>query len=210
LLIEDYITVRPYLYHLTHHRNLKHIREMCRLFSASVLMEGSGKADLLRTRRRGPQRVTFAGREIVIRDQDWLHEGKMELPKGYAFADFVAHLNKRLFFWPGSEEHPIPPGIRHFERYADERPVILRIDCQALLASNSDVVPLFCRFNSGAPRCSPPDGRRSPRGPDTFRPAAEFNESPARVVEVTFESEIVLPPNSEIAPHPKGPWRSLV
>lgn len=210
LLIEDYLRVRPYLYHLTHRRNLKHIRAMGRLFSASVLMEGSGKADLMRTPRRGPHPVTFAGREIVIRDQDYLYEGKMGLPKGYTFPDFVAHLNKRLFFWPGGEKHPVPSGIRHFERYANEKPVILRIDCKALLAKNSNVIPLFCRFNSGSPRCSPPDGRKSTRGPDTFRSAAEFNEPPGRVVEVTFETEIVLPPGSEIASHPKGPWRSFL
>ena len=77
LLIEDYLRVRPYLYHLTHRRNLKHIREMGQLFSASVLMEGSGKADLIGTPRRGPEPVTFAGREIIIRDQDRLRERNM-------------------------------------------------------------------------------------------------------------------------------------
>jgi len=125
LLIEDYMRVRPYLYHLTHRRNLKHIREMGQLFSASVLMKGSGKADLIGTPRRGPEPVTFAGREIIIRDQDRLRERNMILPEGYTLADFVAHLNNRVFFWPGSDNHPILSGRKHFERYEEEAPVIL-------------------------------------------------------------------------------------
>jgi hypothetical protein len=210
LQIEHYLRLRPYLYHLTHRRNLKHIREIGRLFSASVLMKGSGKADLIRTRRNGSEPVTFVGRKIFIRDQDPLYEGHMTLPDEYTLADFVAHLNKRIFFWPGTDKRPVPSGMGHFKRYAKEKPVILRIDCKALLARNPKVVPLFCLFNSGSPRCSPPDGRKSPRGPDIFQSAAEFNEPPGRVVEVTFESEVVLPANSEVGSHPEGPWRAFL
>ena len=165
--------------------------------------------DLLQTPRRGHKPVTFEGRNIVIRDQDYLHKGNTGLSKGYSFEEFIGSLNGRVFFWPGTVSGPIVSGIRHFERYVEERPrpVILRLDFQLLLTANPGAVPLFCRYNSGSPRCS--FGNKSPRGPNTFVTASEFKETASKVVEVTFNHEITLPPRAEYGANPRGPWKKL-
>src|SRR5262249_59348981 len=113
-----------------------------------------------------------------------------------------------MFFWPGDDTGPRDYGRRHFEHYKKEQPVILRMDFESLRDVNPHIAPQFCRYNSGSPRCS--YGKKSPRGPDTFVPAENFNESAKKVVEVTFESEIILPANARYARDPEGPWRALL
>jgi hypothetical protein len=79
-------------------------------------------------------------------------------------------------------------------RYATEQPLILRVKVRDLIDANPDTNPQFCRYNSGAPRCSPKrPGRRSPRGPDTFVAASDFSGSPSKVVELVFPTAVKLP-----------------
>jgi hypothetical protein len=205
--LDKYSASRPYLYHLTHRDNLPHIREIGRLFPASILLQESGNHNLMRTPRRGPKPVTFRGKEIKLRDQDKLHRGPSGLQRGFSFADLVAAVNGRVFFWAGTITGPVPSGVRHFERYEGERPVILRVEFKSLITLNPNIGPLFCRYNSGSPRCS--NGRKSPRGPETFLSAAVFTGTPCAVVEVTFDGEVSLPPDTECGPRPGGPWKRL-
>jgi hypothetical protein len=207
-LIEAFANARPYLFHLTHSDNLKHIRELARLFPASVLMRRARHAELIRSVRRGPRHLVMDGRAITIRDQDRLHKGNMHVPNGFTFEDLVEILNGRVFFWPGAAGGPISYGVRHFERYQSENPVIIRVRSESLLGANEGISPRFCRYNSGSPRCS--NGNRSPRGPDTFLLAAEFDGTPSKVVEVTFDTTIQLPANAEIGEQPGGPWKKLM
>jgi hypothetical protein len=207
LLVEDYIALRPYLYHLTHRTNLTPLRQTRRLFPAAILLRRSGRIELMRTPRRRAEPVVVDGRQVMLRDQGPLHKGNMQLSRGHTFEGFVEGLNDRVFFWPGDQRGPISYGIRHFEAYRDEQPSILRVRMEDLLNANLDGVPLFCRYNSGSPRCS--YGKKSPRGPNTFVVAANFAESPGRVVEVTFLAPVVLPPGTEGGNHPSGPWHRL-
>jgi hypothetical protein len=207
LNFQSYTQTRPYLFHLTHRDNLEHIREIGRLFPAAVLMEQARCTDLIRVPRRAPVRLVIGTRTIVLRDQAPLYKGKMKLPRGYTFELFVESLNRRIFFWPGGQNGPIDYGIRHFECYQDEKPIILRVDFQSLCQVNHAINPLFCRYNSGSPRVS--YGKKSPRGPDTFISADNFSETPSKVVEVTFDAEIAMPRNTQFATNPRGPWRSL-
>jgi len=180
---------------------------MARIIPAAILMQRAGRADLLRTRRRGYVRLTAQGKLIVLRDQKPLYKGNAKLPRGYTFEDFIESLNRRVFFWPGNEMGPIEYGIRHFRCYERDHPIILRVSYEGLVRENPAVEPRFCRYNSGSPRCS--SGRKIPRGPETFLSAADFDGTPSRVVEVTFENEIALPTGTEFARRPGGPWRSL-
>lgn len=174
---------------------------------AAILMGDSGRKDLLRVRRRNHE-VIKIGEDIVrVRDQAPLHEGNVTLPFRYTFGDFIESLNSRVFFWPGNCDGPISYGIRHFERYRDERPVIVRAPVESVMKANPDAEPQFCAYNSGSPRCS--NGKKSPREPDTFTPAAAFFGVPSHVVEVTFNREISLPDDSQVGVSPKGPWRRL-
>ncbi len=205
--LQRFVSARPYLYHLTHNANLPHLRELSLLIPAATLMERAGRLDLLRTPRRGPITIIVGGRQIILRDQKPLHKGNVKLPRGFSFEDFVEILNKRIFFWPGSMLRPTDYGIRHFAHYETENPAILRIDLNSLLQTNPSAVPRFCRYNSGSPRCS--HGKKIPRSPDTFLTAPHFLGTPSQVVELTFESQIRLPPTTAFGLRPSGPWKTL-
>jgi hypothetical protein len=168
-------------------------------------MEQAGCADRLRVRRRAHERIAVGTAVIVLRDQGPLHGGNLDLASGFSFEDLVEFLNRRVFLWPGTALSPNDYGVRHFERYQQEHPVLLRVGFRSLCFSNPSACPLYCRYNSGAPRCS--QGRRSPRGPDTFVSAAEFGGTPGQVVELAFCTVVELPTDAEIGIHPNGPWR---
>jgi len=170
-------------------------------------MQRAGREDLMRTRRRRHERITVNGVPIVIRDQAPLHAGNARFPRHYSFEDFVESLNSKIFFWPGKAARPIPYGVRHFQHYKRENPVLLRMRFDSLLQQNPAATPLFCRYNSGSPRWS--NGTQPPRGPNTFLPAGNFTDTPSGVVEVTFDSQLVLPADTEFSPRLGGPWKLL-
>lgn len=170
-------------------------------------MERAGKLDLIRTRRRQHEQIKIGDTLIVVWDQVPLHRGNLELAAGFSYEDLIEMINKRIFFWSGTARGPIKYAISHFERYRAEYPVVLRVEFRSLLDANPMAEPKFCRYNSGSPRCS--NGHKSPRGPNTFVPAEKFDLPPSAVVEVTFETAIVLPNETEVGDCPTGPWRPL-
>jgi hypothetical protein len=205
--LDDFGRLRPYLYHLTAQENVARIRGMGRLESASALLHAAGRTDLLTTRRKDHLAIVVGDVPISIRDQAPLHAGNMALDPDWSPADFVAYLNRRVFFWPGSAGGPISYGDRHYDRYAHESPAILRMRFDALRMANPGLPPLFCRFNSGSPRWS--YGRPSPRSAKTFVPGEDADFRATQVVEVTFADGVALPPNVEIGRTPRGPWQTL-
>jgi hypothetical protein len=204
--IDEFINLRPFLYHLTAQENLVRLRACRAMVPAGELMKRAGQIDLLRVRRKGHEVIEVGGQRISLRDQKPLQSKNIALPKGYTFEDFVESLNSRSFFWPGKADWLVPSGAAHFKHYEKEAPVIIRVQTQSLIEANPHVVPLFCRCNSGATGCY---GRKSPRGPDTFLSAAEFKGTASNVVEVTFDNEIALPVDTEYGRHPGGPWQRL-
>lgn len=204
----NFASTRPYLYHLTHRANVDYLRETAKLFPAAVLMERSGRNELLRAKRPGPVPVHIGDAVVWLRDQGPLYEGHVRFTNGYTFEDLIESLNRRIFFWPATAAGPISYGIRHFGTYKKEKPAFLRIDFRALLLANPAATPRYCKYNSGSPRCS--NGVKSPRGPDTFLLAADFDGTPSNVVEVTFDSEITLPAGTAVGASPEGPWNRLL
>jgi hypothetical protein len=202
-----FATLRPYLFHLTARNNVSRIRSVRRLDSMVDLARKAGRLDLLDVRRRDHVRLTVHGEVVHIRDQAPLHERNMLLEDGWTFSRFVRHLNERVFFWPGGVSGPISFGLRHFGRYAQEGPVLIRVPTEKLFAANPKARLLFCRYNSGSPRWS--RGVASPRGPSTFLPAAKAPFSPASVVEVAAVGGVRLPIETQISSNPAGPWRRL-
>lgn len=205
--IDLFAKTRPYLYHLTHRVNLDHISKANGISPASLLMERAGRVDLIRTRRPQHEKINIEDTLVLVRDQAPLRGGNLELAAGFSYEDLVELINRRVFFWPGTESGPIKYGTSHFRRYRAEHPVILRLQFRSLLQANPMAEPKFCRYNSGSPRCS--SGNKSPRGPEIFLRAEEFEGTPSSVVEVTFESPITLPANTTIAECPIGPWRPI-
>jgi hypothetical protein len=206
--LNDLIRIYPLVYHLTARANLPRISTTGRLESAAVLMRSAGRLDLLRARRKGPAPIEVDGSIITLRDQDPLHAGHILFEGGWVFAQVIESLNRRVFFWPGREAGPIAHGQRHFQRYAGERPAILRVRLRDLVAANPGWPPLLCAYNSGSPRTTA--GRKSPRGPRTFLPCEEFPRARGKVVEVTFEEAVALPKEaSEVRVDADAGWRPL-
>lgn len=91
---------------------------------------------------------------------------KTKLSEGWSFGRFVKHLDGFVFFWPGNEQKTIDSGWRHFARYADEYPAVLRIPTKDLFEVSRSASLLFSHYNSGSP-CYV-NGSPSPLGPGTF------------------------------------------
>src|SRR5262249_15322688 len=151
----------------------------------------AGRPALIDHKRSSHIAVEVDGHQVWLRDQAPLHRGNVHLHGEWTFDDLVNSLNARAFFWPGTADRPISYGLRHFERYRREPCAILVLPTDATFAANRTREPLFCRYNSGSPRCTA--GRPSPRGPATFVPAADFKGVPSQVVEVTYLQGVKLP-----------------
>ena len=192
--VEQYAKVRPTLWHLTNHDNLKSIRESRTLFPAEHFIAAT--SDFPRRRRV----VTSDG--IVIRDQALLHERCIQFDAGYSFCLFVRNLNSRVFFWAGWQDRPVIAGRRAIAHYRDSD-VLIRVPFIDIAASYS---PFFSQCNSGAPRMQ--HGKTVLRGKRTFLAAAECEFPATEVVEVTFAHPVTLPATSEIA-LPGDRWECL-
>lgn len=187
-----FAALRPKLYHLTASENAERIQREQQILSAARLSAAAKHPIDLREKRSKGIWVDVAGKRVHIRDQAPLHEGNVALEKPCSFEDFVEHLNRHVYFWPGNDEAPIEYGKRHFKRYRDTDPSVrvLRFDTCEVFAANAAVGPRFCKYNSGCPRQV--DGRKSPRGLQTFRDSAEFDHRCGEVVEVTFLDRVKL------------------
>jgi hypothetical protein len=140
------------LYHLTDVRNLARIRLLRRLESAELLLRKAGQSAQLDQRRPVHLTIMVGGMQVILRDQDPLHAGNIEIDAGWTFDAVIALLNQRVFFWPGRPTGPNDYGLRHYKRYEAEQPAIIRVPTTSMLHANPDNQPLFCRYNSGSPR----------------------------------------------------------
>ncbi len=204
--LPHFVRLRPFLYHLTACRNLRRIRKSHGLECARRLFCAGGQPELIRKRRRQHCELEIDGETAIVRDQSPLHPGNMKLDEGQCLEDFVEHLNGLVFFWPGGDKGPIQAGRRHYKRYKGEHPALLRVRTEDLFEKNKGK-PLFCRYNSGAPRCS--KGERSPRGRDTFLDAGSFPFTAGKVVETVYAGQAVLPKSTQLGSSPCGPWERL-
>ena len=205
--IDAFVARWPFAYHLTSSENVQRIRSTGRLETAAALMERAGCLEWLRVKRSEHVEVVVNGAAVMLRDQKPLYERNVLWADGWQLGDLVEALNRRVFFWPGGISGPRDHGRRHFERYRDEGPVILRAPILDLLSCNPGMIPMFCAFNSGSPRWS--GGQASPRGMDTFVGAERFPRRVSEVVELTFAGGVDLPNMTEVSRSVDGPWALL-
>lgn len=188
---EQFCTLRPHLYHLTSRTNLARIQRERKLDSADSLFRLANRTELIGVQRREHQTIVIGDESVQIRDQAPLFAGNVAFTSRWSFEDLVTHLNGHVFFWPGNADGPIPSGVRHFERYRSEDPVVLVMNTSEVIAANASNPPRFSVYNSGSPRCT--GGRKSPRGPETFLSAQKIDTTPGGVIEVTFYRGVNLP-----------------
>jgi hypothetical protein len=205
--IEEYVELRPFLYHVTARENLPRLRRTRTLQPARTLLEHAGRLDWLRLRRAHSLPAVVEGETVVLKDQRPLIEANIQFEGGWSVADLVEYLNSHVFFWPGDARGPITAGARLLDHYAPEAPAVLRLRLQSLLSANPGLQPLFCPYNSGAPRQN--KGLGVPRGPGLFRPGRACPRRRHEVVEVGFRSAVVLPTDTQLAVGPDC-WESLI
>jgi hypothetical protein len=205
--VEEFARLRPYLFHLTSRANVARINRTRALDPAATILKASGNQMMLKARRGTSIQAKVNGEVVHVRDQHPLHAGNIAFQGSWTFEKLVQEINERVFFWPGSEWWVISYARRHYNRYAAEKPVVLRIPVAELLSRNAGSDPLFCKYNSGSPRWT--SGKASPRGPDTFVKCAKASFRASGVVEVSFRSTVKLPGRVEIANSYDGKWRPL-
>lgn len=206
--LDSFASLRPYTFHLTSAENLDLICRLRRLKCAAEFIKNSGQESLLRSRRIGSSLLSSGRESIRLQSQSPLYAGNIAFDPTWNLGDFIECLNEHVFFWPGTRDDPIKYGRNHFNsRWWSETPVALRMRTSKLFELNATGGPLFCRFNSGAPRCI--NGRKSPRGSSTFMPADRFEGTASQVVEVVFPSSAHLPNSTEFGTSLRGPWLPL-
>jgi hypothetical protein len=206
-LVEDYEALRPYVYHTSPIQNATRIIGLRRLDPTATLLKLGGRADLLRRRRDKDHTLQLDGDPVVIRDQKPLNPANIDFAAGWGLPDLVEYVNRRIFFWPGDAQGFISSGSNHFNRYANEHPVIFRVRLRSLLTANPGVQPQFSAYNSGAARQN--QGKRIPRGPNTHVLASRFKGTPGEVREIAFTTSLLLPPDTDVASKSHGPWRRV-
>ena len=206
--IERFISLRPYLYHLTSKENAEKIVDGRVLYSTNELLRRSDATnhDQLNRKRRAESVPIKIGEETFwLRDQLPISEVNLVkcLTDGWGVGDFLYHLNDRVFMWP-----TIGRLMSHYMTYESEKPVLFRFSTAEILAANPHVK--FCRLNSGATRSNSYLGGAPPdRGSRTFLPASEFERTPSQVVEVTFEGQCKLVGPIGIDRHPEGKFKLI-
>lgn len=201
--LEKFIEKTPYLYHLTSQGNAVNIIEKKQLYSANQLITLTRDEEIQnikREKRKEHLIITVDGIEISIRDQQPI--SPVALPKcltqGWTMADFLYHLNDRVFMWP-----TLKRLWSHFNRYVSENPVIFRFSTRDIIENNVHVK--FCRLNSGATRANSHLGGKAPdRGENTFVSAEQFDRSPGKVAEVTFEHQCLISGPFSYSDRPDG------
>lgn len=193
--ISEFTRVRPFAFHLTDRANLQPLVHRSILEPATDLLARAGRASAVQSRRADLMPIWVDGQRVILKDHKPLVFANAELAPGWAPGDFVEFLNRHVFFWPGNERGPVKYRERLFSAYEADTPAVLRTPTADLIAENRGLTPLFCPFNSGAPRMQ--SGQRVPRGPDLFAPAGEFPRRASRAVELVFRGAVVLPESTQ-------------
>jgi hypothetical protein len=200
MTLDQFISSRPYLYHLTHRDNVHSIIQSKRIESAATLAERVGKQDrefFLSTRRAVNTLIGNEHCSFILRDQAQIKENALRRSLvDCTYEQFINLLNSRVFFWPTLKD-----VAAHYGTYVTEGPRILRFSTEEVFALNNP--PMFCKLNSGATRPHPYyDGNPAPRGLNTFVSAGDLDCVPSKVREVTFGSFCLLPETFAIAESP--------
>jgi hypothetical protein len=188
---DEVCRLRPFVFHVTARENTAFLRLTHQIYPTLSSLAIAGRLDLAGLRRTQYVTLRFQDGEVVLKDQKPLIAANTELADGWSFEDFVRYLNGLTYFWPGNDQAPNGAGRRLLSRYEADGPLVLRIPTKDLLDTNAGLQPLFSPFNSGAPRYH--SGRRAKRGPDLFRPLAEFPRRASEVVELAFAGNTALP-----------------
>ncbi len=204
--LPEFVERRPIVYHVTHRRNLDRIRRTRTLLSAGRLLDLAGRPDLRTHHRRKQLEIQIDQEVIVIRDQDRLVLASLSLSEGVALPDYIAYLNRWVYFWPGTVQGP-QSRAKGLSAATGEDMAILRAPIESLAKEAGNAPPHFASVNTGSARHH--SGKPAERHLRMHRTAGLFREGPSEVIEVVFENQATLPANTEVAYSLGGPWKAL-
>ena len=199
--ISRFAFIRPFLYHFTALENRNAIASGRELLSAAQSMRFCRSSQ--GTKREAATRLASG---TWLQTQAPLKKGNVHFMEGWTMETLVSTLNEHVFFWPGKIAGPMPYGQRHVDANLwPSSPLAIRIPTADMFSLNESA--LFCRFNSGSPRCNA--GRKSPRGPDTFVTPFVFQGTSRDAVEVVFKGSALLPDSAECSTDRMSTWERL-
>lgn len=204
--LTHYLRLRPYSYHLTDSRNLPSLQRTRSIRPCIDWLRLAGREHEAVARRSAALTLEIGDLHVVLKDQRPLVLKNARFDGGWAEADYMRALASMVFFWPGNESGPIRSGSNLIQSYQASETSLLRIETASLFAINAGATPLFCAYNSGAPRMQ--SGQPVPRGPDLFLPCDRFARQAAEVVELVFDCAITLPADTQVKSGGNG-WEAL-
>jgi hypothetical protein len=204
--LKDVVLAWTHCYHITYAANLPLIRRRGELLPALHLLSRAGIQHLAVERRADDLRLNIEGVDVMLRNQRPLDPGALELRTG-RFDDYVACLNSRTFFWPGTASGPVADGRRMFERRDGPRSIVIRVPTRALFEANAFVPFDFSACNSGAAWVE--NGRKTYRAPELFKPHERFAQGAREIWEISSRASVVLPADSACSDRFDGCWRGL-
>ncbi len=202
--VNDFVRRWPYCYHVTFAVNLDLIQTSRSLYSAEALLLATGEVGR-RQRRMTDQLIRIKGQSVVLRNQCALNPQALDLPRDCTLEDYLAFLNERTYFWPGTSIGPVTEGIRLLATHGSSLPaVVIRVQSMALLEANANATMHVATCNTGAAWM---DGSgMSRRALDAFCPLPEYANDTRAIVEVSFVNAARLPKCSEYSAKLIGPW----
>ena len=204
---EDFVRRWPFCYHVTFTLNLTVIRQAGALYAAQTLLRSAGRA-AYRSRRDADMTIRIESRSVVLRNQRALNPSALLLPPGCSLDDYIAFLNERAYFWPGTASGPIDDGLRLWASHiAGNPPAIIRVPSMSLVDANGCATMQVADCNTGASWME--GGRKSYRAPTRCRPVEEFSGDPEAIAEVSFHHAVRLPRCTQVAASYRGGWGSL-
>lgn len=204
--LERIIAVWSHCYHVTFEKNLASIRQWHALLPAQVLFEAAAAGELCGGRRSCDIVLRIRGEQVVVRNQRALDPASLDLGPDGTLGEYVACLNSRTYFWPGTLAGPRDDGLTMLGRPGPAS-VMLRIPSRSLIGANPASRLYVSKCNTGAARME--DGLKSRRGPDVFELCERFCGRGSDIVEISFPGAVDLPSDTTYAGGPGGPWRPL-
>ena len=144
---------------------------------------------------------------MVVRNQRPLDPASLDLEPGATVDEYIACLNSRVYFWPGTMSGPLEDGLRMFHHAGRAPSTLIRVPSRSLIRANPEAAIHVSTCNTGAAWME--GGQKSRRGPQVFQPAGCFPGAAADIAEISFTGPVCLPRSTRYAPRPGGPWRPL-
>jgi hypothetical protein len=144
---------------------------------------------------------------VQLRNQRALNPQALDLPLGCSLNDYVAFLDKRAYFWPGTADGPTPEGMRFLIGHAMPTEVVIRVDSKSLIEANDYAMIQVATCNTGAAWMN--ETGKSKRNFDLSNPLSAYQGNPNAIIEVSFWHGAALPAPTEYSSEGLRGWTRM-